>query len=424
MTTPKVFISYSYDSNDHIVWVRKLGTSLMNSGIEVILDQWDLPPGGDIASFMESSVTAADRVLLVCTETYVAKANEGRGGVGYERLIVSAEIVARIHTTKFIPIIRDNPGAKKLPNFLGERRYLDFSSATDYEARIEELARELHGTPALAKPPLGQNPFSATPPADVGPARSAGPSGLLPSGRSLLSEPWFDECSDVARKGIAKLPLKGWMEIRFGLHEVTRKSQIELLNAVRLSEVHTFGWPIAITLENREDSRPKPFADGIRAEISRPNSVLDGESSYDYWAARTNGDFFTLQSLFEDMRGKDKLFFNTRIVRITEGLMFASGFYQNLGVPPDSRMSITFVHQGLANRTIGSSTLNRQVWPRIASEDRSEGQITDSIAGLRKDIVDHVMKIAAPMFMLFDFAEFQRPVYEDIVNGFVAGHVR
>jgi hypothetical protein len=39
------------------------------------------------------------------------------------------------------------------------------------------------------------------------------------------------------------------MELRFGLHDPLSKSQVDLLNAVRKSEIHTFGWPIAVTLE-------------------------------------------------------------------------------------------------------------------------------------------------------------------------------
>ncbi len=33
------------------------------------------------------------------------------------------------------------------------------------------------------------------------------------------------------------------------------------------------------------------------------------------------------------------------------------------------------------------------------------------------------MNILEPMFMLFDYAEFGRPVYTDIVTKFAAGHI-
>jgi hypothetical protein len=84
---PKVFISYSHDSQPHKDWVRDLATVLRANGIDVVLDQWDLSPGQDIAAFMAGGIQTADRVLLICTEQYVSKAEAGSGGVGYERLI-------------------------------------------------------------------------------------------------------------------------------------------------------------------------------------------------------------------------------------------------------------------------------------------------------------------------------------------------
>jgi hypothetical protein len=79
------------------------------------------------------------------------------------------------------------------------------------------------------------------------------------------------------------------MELRFALHMPINKSQADLLTAVRASEVHTFGWPIGITLENRDEYRPRPFGDGIRAEVSIAKDGLSGRESYDYWALAKNG---------------------------------------------------------------------------------------------------------------------------------------
>jgi len=39
---PKVFISYSHDSLEHKQWVHKVAVRLRESGIDAILDQWDL----------------------------------------------------------------------------------------------------------------------------------------------------------------------------------------------------------------------------------------------------------------------------------------------------------------------------------------------------------------------------------------------
>jgi len=420
---PKVFISYSHDSDTHKNWVLKLATDLRELGIDITLDQWDLSAGQDMAVFMENSVARAERVLLVCTEEFVNKANARRGGVGYECVISSAEILAFVDTKKFVPLLREVNKAGELPKFLGPRKYLNFSDDATYSVRIDDLAKELHGLIGTTKPPLGPNPFIATVPDSENSTRIIGPTGLLSSGRPLLSDQWFEERAADANQGIGKLNLPGALEIRFAVHDPVRKSQIELLNAVRSSEVHTFGWPIGVTLENRDEYKPRPFSDGVRAEVPIHEGKLDGGSCYDYWAARINGDFYTLQSFFEDQRTEKALFFDTRIVRITEGLMFASNFLKNLGILQSNQMSLSFVHQGLAGRTLSSASPRRHVWERTTKETKSEGLITDSVAGLRSNILEHVIKIAEPMFMLFEFAAFDRSIYEGIVNGYVDGRV-
>jgi hypothetical protein len=90
--TPRVFLSYSHDSEAHRVWMRQLAERLQHGGVEVTLDQWDLRPGGDVVFFMEMGIRDADRVLMVCTANYVAKAEERKGGAGYEGMIVTGHV--------------------------------------------------------------------------------------------------------------------------------------------------------------------------------------------------------------------------------------------------------------------------------------------------------------------------------------------
>lgn len=160
--TPKVFISYSHDSPAHKQWVAELATRLRHAGIDAVLDQWDLGLGDDVTRFMEQGVGTADRVLVVCTDEYVRKADAGKGGVGYERLIVTAELVQNLGTNKFIPVIRHAGGEQKTPKFLGTRLHIDFSNDEEFEDRLDDLLRELHRAPTLDKPPLGKNPYAVS----------------------------------------------------------------------------------------------------------------------------------------------------------------------------------------------------------------------------------------------------------------------
>jgi len=373
---------------------------------------------------MHEGVTNSDRVLLVCTDAYVSKSNAGTGGAGYEKLIVSAEVVQSIDTTKFIPIIRGQAGATRTPTFLGSRLYVDFRNDADYEFKLEELAREVHGMPAVSKPPLGSNPFSGELQQSEKPLRTTDLTGKTREGVPVLSQRWFDERSEKAKAGLLKVGLLGSLELRFALQVGINKTQIELLDGVRASEVHTFGWPIGVTLENRDEYKPRPTADGIEAEVAIANGSTTGRISYDYWSLARQGDFYLTQSLFEDSRGQNLMFFNTRIVRIAEALIFASNLYHNLGAPPATMLSARITHDGLVGRSLQSSNPNRLLHDdRKCMAPRSQTEFVVELGAIRSSLVDQVMQVAEPLFMLFDFAKFGRDIYRDIVTRFESGEV-
>lgn len=131
MNPPIAFISYSHDSNEHKAWVRNLATGLLEMGINAILDVWDFKLGQDASEFMQQGISRSDRVLMICTEKYVTKANQGKGGVAYEKLIVSAELVQAIDT------IKDQSGIATIPMFMGDRKYIDFRDDKEYSAKAD-----------------------------------------------------------------------------------------------------------------------------------------------------------------------------------------------------------------------------------------------------------------------------------------------
>ena len=79
MTIPKAFISYSHDSQEHKKWILELATRLRNNGIDAILDQFELKAGDDVPHFVETQLAVADNILMICTNRYVEKANQGIG---------------------------------------------------------------------------------------------------------------------------------------------------------------------------------------------------------------------------------------------------------------------------------------------------------------------------------------------------------
>ena len=149
---PKVFISYSQDSEAHRQWVFELAARLRRDIVDLILYQGNPDLDEDSTQFMESGVRDSDWVLVVCTDRYVRKANDGEGGVGYDSMIITQKLVEDLGTNKFIPIIRQTEWEDKTPEFLKERAYVDFTDDTQFDAKFEELLHERLLLPPLQKP--------------------------------------------------------------------------------------------------------------------------------------------------------------------------------------------------------------------------------------------------------------------------------
>lgn len=160
--TIQVFISYSWTTDEHVQKVVDLATRLMDDGIEVKLDKWDLKPGHDKYQFMEQMVTSKDieRVLLICDTSYSEKANERTGGVGDETALITPEVYGKMSQEKFIPLIFEYDKRNKpcCPTYVKSRIYIDFSDNADFEKSYEELLRLLHNKPQYQKPALGKKP--------------------------------------------------------------------------------------------------------------------------------------------------------------------------------------------------------------------------------------------------------------------------
>ena len=398
---PKVFVSYSHESADHKNWVLRLASDLRKKGVDAILDVWDLKPGGDVARFMEH-LASVDRVVIVCSEDYARKAEAGKGGVGYETMLVTAEILQDRGVVKFIPLLRSNP-AKTLPAFLRTKMWIDFERDIDYPQRLEDLARALHETSATPKPPLGTNPYKA-----VG------------ASRELFTDGWYLRHQSAA---MAEVEKRGaFMEIAFGMPESSVDSgQKALLNVAERSAIHTFGWPIGVVL-HVQDGSPKPEPDGIVTRITS-HGFSSNYERVDYWALRRNGDFYISQSLFENGRDPGAVFFNTRIVRTAEALLYCRNLYNNLGVTDGTRVRFRIRHAGIADRTLSSSNPARMLWPleRKASADAADAVVEFEHPLTDRDVVEKTRELLAPLFILFDFFELDESIYQDIVGNFIQG---
>lgn len=161
--TKKVFISYSWSDEEHKLRVLELAKSLVGSGVEVVLDVWDLNVGQDKYDFMEQMIKdeSINRVLIISDKLYSEKADGRDGGVGTETQIITPSMYGNLGRNKFIPIVfeRDEETGKEyLPLYAEGRMYIDLSSEEVFQDGFEKLLREIFDKPDLRKPKLGKIP--------------------------------------------------------------------------------------------------------------------------------------------------------------------------------------------------------------------------------------------------------------------------
>jgi hypothetical protein len=139
--TIKAFVSYKWESGEHVAWVRELSADLRARGIEAILDQWEVRLGESFTEYMQEHIAAADVILFVITPAAVtaAEAPKGQGGaLKFEVQMMNARRMAE--GTRIIGIYRAGP---RPPHYLRDHRYVDFREDSSYEDSLTMLVDDI-----------------------------------------------------------------------------------------------------------------------------------------------------------------------------------------------------------------------------------------------------------------------------------------
>jgi len=154
----KVFISYSHDSDEHMERVLSLADQLRASGIDAMVDQYVHDPEDGWQVWTETQMRDADLVLVVCTETYLKRAERreepgiGHGAiweiaVGYDFLYDQG-----MKNKKLVPVVFDKADRAYIPKPL--KSYTNYCIADDQG--YLELYRRLTDQPFITIPELGK----------------------------------------------------------------------------------------------------------------------------------------------------------------------------------------------------------------------------------------------------------------------------
>jgi len=151
----KIFVSYSWDSEEHKKWVLKLADDL-SQYIHVSLDQYDLSAGKPINLFVEEKIKESDKVLILMTPEYASRADKRVKGAGYEYSIINTDLARNLEIykdkSKYIPILRSGNDNKSIPVYLKQFYYHDMRTDSHYDEKFRDLLKVLSDQPIIPRP--------------------------------------------------------------------------------------------------------------------------------------------------------------------------------------------------------------------------------------------------------------------------------
>ncbi|MGE8364461.1 TIR domain-containing protein [Cupriavidus sp.] len=149
----RVFISYSWDNDQHRAWVRKFVDELERiEELTTVWDGYDLDSLIDKNFFMEKGIHEADYVVVISTAPYKAKADDRKNGVGLETILATAlhwEGLLRDNRSKVIGVLRE---PNSMPRYLAGHFYIDFTQDAQFSTKFEELLRLLQKKATFERP--------------------------------------------------------------------------------------------------------------------------------------------------------------------------------------------------------------------------------------------------------------------------------
>lgn len=153
---PRVFISYTGVDSKNRTWVKNLACRLRECGVNARLDMFHLKPGQDLPQWMTNELIMADKVLLICDKYYAEKADDRKGGVGWETMIIQGDMLSRQEQNKYIAILKDPDIDQNLPIYVKSRYALNWSTNEIGDEDFKELLLCLFDCDI--EPPIGKIP--------------------------------------------------------------------------------------------------------------------------------------------------------------------------------------------------------------------------------------------------------------------------
>ena len=145
---PRVFISYTHDSLEHIDRVWDLSERLRADGVDCCIDQQEESPPEGWPRWCRNQVQEAQFVLVACTETYQRRyegkeePDKGLGGQ-WEGFVITEELYeAAAKNAKFVPVILSSDDGPFIPVELRATTRYDLGRPDGYDTLLRRVTNQ------------------------------------------------------------------------------------------------------------------------------------------------------------------------------------------------------------------------------------------------------------------------------------------
>jgi hypothetical protein len=161
--SPRVFICYAHDDEEHVESVRALAGLLVQCRLDVHLDRWDLAQRRDWYLWAGSQLDLADYVVVVASPV-CRRVGDGKMENTRHQGLQSemAQLRELLHsdraawTRKLLPVVLPGRSVSDIPLFLQPRTADHYIVTELTPAGVEDLVMVITQLPPYQRPPLSR----------------------------------------------------------------------------------------------------------------------------------------------------------------------------------------------------------------------------------------------------------------------------
>ena len=221
---------------------------------------------------------------------------------------------------------------------------------------------------------------------------------------------WEEKVSNEPESSPARFP-HGYYEMAFSLVGATPANSLDELRN-RLSDagrIDLSGWPPFLHSSRQAPYSREDFVEAWLGEIDRNGRRSQQSYFYDFWRASLDGKLYTIRAYFEDGPNNapgDVFYTSTPVLRIGEGLLFASRFAEKFEEVDQIAIHCRFT--GLEGRYLASdepitplNTFLHRHYTSRTDEVILKGQITQQ--QVQDNLAEFLHPLLQPLYEKFNF---------------------